>query len=126
MLSTQALEAQRANVLEQMRQIRSMRRGSITEQFLNTKRKGQETTTRCGPYYVLSRHVDGRTVSRRLKAGEELEQAQRDIEQHRLFVELCRQFEALTEQLGELERGEGPEKKRRRSPSSKTAKSGSS
>lgn len=126
MLSTQALEAQRTAILEQMRQIRSMRRGSITEQFLNTKRKDHEATTPCGPYYVFSRRVEGTTVSRRLKPGEELEQARRDIEQHQRFVELCRRFEELTEQLGELERGEEPEKKRRRSSSNRIAKSGNS
>jgi hypothetical protein len=124
MPSIQALEERREYVLEQMRQIRSMRRGSISEQFLKTKRHG--VTKRCGPYYLISRRINGKTKSQRLKPGEQLEQARRDVQRHQRFVELCREFEELTEQLGEAERAVGPEKKRRRSPSSKTARSISS
>ena len=122
MNSIQSLEAQRDAILEQMRQIRSMKRGSITEQFQKSQKKGQVESV-CGPYYVLSRRENGKTVSRRVKQGAELEQVRQDVERHGQFVELCRQFERLTEQLGELERGTAEEKKRRRSFSSKIEKS---
>lgn len=122
MNTIQALEDQRNQILEKMKNIRSLKRGSITEQFLKVAKKGQQAT-RCGPYYVLSRRIEGKTSSKRLKPGHELEQARQDIQRHQEFVQLCRQFEQLTEQLGELERVEPQEKKRRRSPLSKTGSS---
>jgi len=76
-----------------------------------------------GPYHVLSRREGNRTVSDRLHNDEELQRAREDIQTHRRFVSLCREFERLTEQLGELERAEGGldvEKKRRGSRSNRT------
>jgi hypothetical protein len=112
------IEARRDQILEQMRAMRSMGRWSITEQTMLDKRKaGSEPVVR-GPYYVLSRRQNGKTVSRRVKPGPELELARHDADEHRRFVELCQEFEHLTEQLGLLERGaEAQEKKRRKSSS---------
>jgi hypothetical protein len=53
----------------------------------------------------------------------ELEQAQKDVAEYKRFLGLCQEFERLTARLGDLERGEQgleQEKKRFRSPSSKT------
>lgn len=119
------LEARRNAILEQMRSIRSMRRGSISEQFLNVRHRGVREPVSRGPYYVLSRREGKRTSSRRLTSPVEIERARKDIEEHTRFVGLCREFEELTEQLGEIER-ESPalerEKKRRRWSSSKKRK----
>ena len=116
------IEGRREQILEQMRAMRSMGRWSITEQVLRDQRTvGSEPVLR-GPYYVLSRREKGRTVSRRIKPGPELEQARRDADEHRRYVELCHEFERLTEQLGLLERGaEAQEKKRRTSSSKRTS-----
>jgi hypothetical protein len=54
-----------------------------------------------------------------------VEQARRDVAVHKRFLILCREFEQLTTQLGELERqgsGVEREKKRRRSLSNKSEK----
>jgi hypothetical protein len=78
-----------------------------------------------GPYYVLSRREEEKTVSRRLRSSVELDQARRDVAEYKRFLGLCQEFERLTARLGELERGEqdlGQEKKRFRLPSSKTEK----
>jgi hypothetical protein len=113
-------------VLKQMRSIRSMRRGSISEQHLRSApRAGRSTPVLHGPYYVFSRRENDRTVSHRLRLASELEQARQDVATHTRFVALCAEFERLTEQLGELERQQPEltqEKKRRRSPSNKTKK----
>ena len=114
--TVQGLERRRNDVLEQMRAIRSMRRGTVNEQYLKVRHKGQSEPTRCGPYYVLSRKEGGRTVSQRLPAAQ-VEQARSDVAAHRHFVELCQEFERLTEQLAQVERtggGQGQEKKRQR------------
>jgi hypothetical protein len=75
-----------------------------------------------GPYYVLSKREGNKTVSKRLRVTE-LEQAQKDVAEYKRFLGLCQEFERLTSRLGELERREQgleQEKKRFRSPSSKT------
>ena len=111
----QQLEGRRKAVLEQMAAIRSMRRGTVNQQYLKVPHKGQAAPALCGPYYVLIHKQGGRTISRRVPAGE-VEQVRADVAARRRFVELCREFERLTEQLGQVEReacgGEQRKKKR--------------
>jgi hypothetical protein len=121
--TVQQLEARRNAILEEMRSIRSMRRGTINEQYFQTRLKGRKGIVHQGPYYVLSKREGQRTVSRRLRSAAELEQAQKEVAEYKRFLGLCQEFERLTARLGELERGEPgfeQEKKRFRSPSSKT------
>ncbi len=123
--TVQQLEARRNGILEEMRSIRSMKRGTINEQYFKTRLKGKKAMVHQGPYYVLSRREEERTVSRRLRSAAELEQARKDVVEYKRFLGLCQEFERLTGRLGELERGgQGleQEKKRFRSPSSKTEK----
>ena len=119
-----ALEARRNAVLDQMRSIRSMRRGTVNEQFLKVPQKGSPEPALRGPYYVFSRSEAGKTKSCRLSSPEELELARKDIAEYHRFVALCREFEQLTERFGELQRGESlwAKKKRRRSRSSRIRK----
>ncbi len=119
------LETRREEILSQMRSIRSMKRATINEQYLKVPHKGKKQPVLRGPYYVMSWREKGKTVGRRLTANSELEQAQKDIEAHKRFMDLCRQYVELTEKMGELERRQqedSPEKKRRRSPSSRKKK----
>jgi hypothetical protein len=119
----QQLEARRNAILEQMRSIRSMRRGTINEQYFKTRLKGTRGVVQRGPYYVLSRREGEKTVSKRLRSVGELEQAQKDVAEYKRFLGLCQEFERLTARLGEWERadqGLEQEKKRFRSLSSKT------
>lgn len=121
-LPVQELEVRRNAVLEEMRSIRSMRRGTINEQHFTIRRKGRKGIVLQGPYYVFSRREGEKTASRRLRSPAELEQARRDVAQYKRFMELCQEFERLTARLGELERRgtEGvQEKKRLRLPSNK-------
>jgi hypothetical protein len=121
----QQLEARRNAVLEEMRSIRSMRRGTINEQYFKTRLKGKKGIMHQGPYYVLSKRERDKTVSKRLRSVAELEQAQKDVAEYKRFLGLCQEFERLTAHLGALEKGEQgleQEKKRFRSSSSKMEK----
>jgi hypothetical protein len=123
MNSISKIENRREAIAKEMLSIRSMKRGSISEQYLNVRRKGHSQPVKRGPYYVLSRNENGRTVSRRLTTDAERQRTQEDIERHKQFVALCREFVELSERLGELEsEAASPEskKKRRRSPSNRT------
>jgi len=120
--TSQQLEARRLAILEEIRSIRSMRRGTINAQYFDVRLRGKKETTRRGPYYVLSRREGDKTVSRRLTTCEALEQARKDVEAHKRFQTLCREFEQVTARLGELERSSGEEKKRFKSGLNKTGK----
>ena len=118
------IEERREEILRQMREMRSMERGTITEQYLKVRHKGAAEPVLRGPYYVISRRGERKTEGYRLSGPAELARARRDVEAHQRFAELCREYEELTEALGRLERGlveraEG-KKKRRRSRSSET------
>jgi len=74
-----------------------------------------------GPYWVHTWKEGGKTVGQRL-SREEAAQVKKDVEAHKKFVALCKEFETLTMRLGDVE-VEGaltPEKKRPRSRSSRT------
>lgn len=123
--SVEKVETRRDAILEEIRSIRSMRRGNITEQFLDVLHKGKKEPVKRGPYYVFARWEKGKTKSRRLTSKAEVERARRDIESHARFVQLCRELEELTEKLGELESSTSETdrvKKTRKSPSKRTRK----
>jgi hypothetical protein len=111
--AVQQLQQRREAIVQQMLQIRSMTRGAVSEQFQAVRHKSGPSVRR-GPYYVLCRSHKGKTVSQRVPGGQ-VAQARADVAAYKQFVELCRQFEQLTEQLGQLERrgGADPGKKRR-------------
>ena len=121
-----AIEHRRQAILAEFCAIRSMRRGSLNEQFLKVPRKGKKKPVLCGPYYVWSRKENKRTVSRRVAPGPELERMRGDLESYGRFCALCKEFEELTEQLGEVERQAGVSdealKKRRKRPSNRIGK----
>jgi len=118
-MDSAAIEAKRQGILVHMAQIRSMRPGSVSEQFVSKKSQGQKEATRLGPYYVWCRYTGERYVSQRLRSPEAVAQAYQDVANHKRFLALCKEFEELTEQLGELERrqaaSEEAEKKGRKS-----------
>jgi hypothetical protein len=119
------IEKRREEILAEMRGIRSMERGSINEQYLRVPQKGKKEPVLRGPYYVISRREGDKTRGYRLKTEAELGRARRDVEAHRRFRELCREYEGLTEELGRRERSmdEGsPKKKPQRSRSRRTKK----
>ena len=123
--TVQELEVRRNAIIEQMRSIRSMRRGTINGQHFKTRLKGRKGVVLQGPYYVLSRREGEKTVSKRLTSLIELERAREDVAEYKKFLGLCQEFERLTARLGELERAEQgleQEKKEFRSLSNKMRK----
>ena len=67
---------------------------------------------------MLSRREGGKTVSQCLTSPEELKQAQKDVEGHKRFVALCKQFEELTERLGQIQRESDELRQEKKRPSS--------
>lgn len=110
--TTSEVQSRRDRVLAQMRSIRSMKRGSVNEQYLKVHHKGKVEPVLRGPYYVWVRYVNGKPVSKRLTSAEQVEEVRKGVEEYRRFVALCKQFVELTERLGELERGDAAELER--------------
>jgi hypothetical protein len=108
--------AKREEVLQEMRGLRGMRRGSVMEQRLPVRIKGKAEPELRGPYWLYTRKEKGKSVGRRLNAVE-ADRYRAEVASFHRFQDLCREYVELSERLGELE--EGPavalvEKKRRR------------
>lgn len=103
-MSIKRLIERRDKILAEMRGMHTMRPGAISEQFLKVHHKGKEEPVERGPYYLWQYYEDGKPRRKRLTTDEELNQARKDVENHKRFVALCKEFEELTQRLGELER----------------------
>jgi len=117
------LEGRRANVQAQIAQLGDMRSGSIT----GTGGRCGYANCRChragdpghGPYYRLTRKVDGKTVTETFFSPASLAKAQREVAEHHRFRELSGQLLEVNERICELrpveeEAPSAQEKKRRK------------
>jgi len=121
-MDIQQLEARRLAIVEEIRSIDTMRRGTINEQFFQVRLKGSKEPTRRGPYYVWTRSKGGKTVSQRLTSPEAVEKARVDVAAYKRFRALCGEYVEITSNLGEVKRTVEQEKKRSKSGLNKTGK----
>ena len=125
MCAIRQIEDRRQKILKEMEVIRSMKRATLKEQMLPVKHKGKKEPVMRGPYYVLAYWENGKTHSRRVPK-EELAEVEQDVANHKHFVALCREYEDLTQKLGQLERQadvlEETVKKKPKSRSNRTKK----
>ena len=96
--ASQQIRQRQNAVLEEIRQIRVMRRGTLSEQHYAKRRERKGGAGACGPYFILQGYIDGQRFSERI-ASERVEQVRNEIAQGRRFQELCRQYMALGEAL---------------------------
>lgn len=122
------LEAQRAEILQEIAQLGDLRRGSITA---ITARCGK-ANCHChqphhrghGPNFRLTRKVQGKTVSETFPHPAALRKAQREVAEFHRFQQLAQRFVEVNEKICQLRPGEGEEaprreeEKKRRKPSS--------
>jgi hypothetical protein len=101
MMNIEDLLRVREDIIEKIKEIRTMRRGTINEQYLKVPRKEKEPSIR-GPYYVLSRNEGGKTVGFRLKTQEELDLATKDVESYKEFNRLSKEFITVTESITDM------------------------
>jgi hypothetical protein len=104
----QSLRSQRDAVLERMKQIDHLRRGSLSRQFFKTRRDGK--TVQSGPYFVLQCSFKGKKCSERI-ATLDAEQVEKHVENFRLFNGLAEEFVTLSDQITQLECAPGDSKK---------------
>jgi hypothetical protein len=97
------LEGRRAAIQSQLAQLGDMRCGSITE----TGGRCGNPNCHChraddpghGPYYRLTRKVDGKTVTEMLPSPATLAKARREVSEYHRFRELGGQLLAVNEQI---------------------------
>jgi len=104
--SIDALETRRATVRLQIAQLGDMRSGSIT----GTSGRCGNPNCHChrdgdpghGPYYRLTRKVQGKTVTETFSSPASLAKAQREVAECQRFRELSEQLLDVNEQICEL------------------------
>jgi hypothetical protein len=118
------LQQQRQGLLRQLADLREVRRGSLTEQFLTVKHADGSQVKR-GPYPLLTRKDASKTVSVRLTDPSLVPLYRQQIQAMRQFEDVVDQLVRLGEQLGDLAVAEAVQKKtaggtgaKRRGPSS--------
>jgi hypothetical protein len=104
------LEQQRQTLLRQLSELRELRRGSLTEQFL-TIRHADGSKVRRGPYPLLTRKEARKTVSMRLTDPALVPLYRQQIQAMRQFEGVVDQLVRLGEQLGDLAVAEAVQKK---------------
>ena len=115
------LEQRRDQILQQMKAIDRLRRGSLSRQFF--KKPPSATRTPQGPYYVLQGYIHGRKFSERVPA-DQAPQIEPLVANYQRFEKLAQEFVSVTDQLTRLSQAAPDAKKnsRRRSVRSGSAK----
>ncbi len=91
------LVQRKTQLLREISNIGTMRRGQISEQYYEkTNARGEKIRT--GPYYVWQASVRGKKRSVRI-SGAELESARKEIEEGKRYKELCEQLADVMEEL---------------------------
>lgn len=100
MPSLDQIQRQREQVLEELAQLAQVRRGTLTEQVVESV-DAQGRKRQLGPYPLYTFKERGRTVSRRVAAAQ-VSQYRQQIERGRRFQQLTAQLLRLGEALSDL------------------------
>jgi hypothetical protein len=95
--TTLQLQQRRDQILEEMRTLDHMRRGTLSRQFFRscrTKRAGAGP----GPYFVLQGYLQGQKFSHRIPS-DQATGVQAQVANYKRFQELADEFVSVTEQL---------------------------
>ena len=109
-VSLAQLEQRREQILQQMRAIDRLRRGSLSRQFFKK--------TGAGPYYVLQGYIQGEKFSERVPA-DQAAAVEPLVANYKRFEELAEEFVRVTDQLTRLSQGAPDAKKKNARPRSR-------
>jgi len=97
--SLSQLEERREQILQQIKAIDRLRRGSLSRQFFKKNRSHSKAPQ--GPYYVLQGYVQGQKFSQRVPA-QQAAQLQPLVANYKRFQELAEEFVRVTDQITRL------------------------
>ena len=116
---TCSLQRRRDEILEAMRALDHMRRGSLSRQFFRSRQPHR--TVGPGPYFVLQGYLQGQKFSQRVPADAAATVASH-VANYQRFQALAEEFVTVTEQLTLAEE---PAVKKKKNSGRRSAKSGS-
>ena len=102
-----SLHQKRDRVLQDMKAIDHLRRGTLSKQFFQPK-PGQ--TARRGPYFLLQGFFHGKKFSQRIPA-EEASTVQKQVGNYRRFQSLAEEYVTLSDAITRLESQDASSKK---------------
>jgi len=101
--------------VRQIAALGSMRKGSVSEQFLETAHKDGSKTKR-GPYILYTFKEKGRTISRRLPAKQKAQLFREQIDNFRRFQTLAAQLVRTSQRMADLAAADLSDEKKTPSP----------
>ncbi len=100
------LELRRSSLFRQMEALGDFRPGSISVNFRRCGKKrcrcAQPGHPGHGPQYLWNTTHGGRSRAQNLRLGPELEKAQQEVENHRIFLRLSRELVEVNEKICRL------------------------
>lgn len=104
-VNLKGLETKRAELYRELSEVGDLRRGSIAENYRRCGKSGcacnRSDHPGHGPQYLLMRKEEGRSVSRNLHAGKELEIVGQQVANHARFRQLMQEIVQVNEQICE-------------------------
>jgi len=116
---TRSLELRREEILEEMRTLDHMRRGSLSRQFFRSRQPHRAVGP--GPYFVLQGYLQGQKFSHRVPV-DQVDTVQSHVANYQRFQALAEEFVTVTEQLTLAEE---PVVKKKNNCGRRSARSGS-
>ncbi len=119
------LQQQRNLLVQQMLEITCTTKGTISKQYVPSRKEGKPTERLLGPYWVLTTKKKGKTVSERLTSKQAVDRRREEIVNHKRLSELFQRFEELTQGMGTLLwEANAPEETLKKRPKSRLKKIG--
>lgn len=100
-MTSAAIRQEREQVLKELAGLEQIRRGSVTEQNIQTVRPDGTQRSR-GPYPLYTFKEDGKTFSRRLHDATQIAVYRQQIQHWRRFNDLVDRLRVLGEQLSDM------------------------
>ena len=117
-LSLSQLEARREQILQQIKSIDRLRRGTLSRQFFKKRRSGSKAKQ--GPYYVLQGYLQDQKFSERVPA-EQAAQVEPLVANYKRFEQLAEEFVTVTDQITRMSQAAPDAKKNSRRKSDRNA-----
>lgn len=104
--SLEALEVRRSKLWEQVQDVGDFRPGTISVNFRKCGR-GNCACSRPGhpghgPQYLWNTTSGGQSRAQNLRMGPELEKVRKEVENHRVFLRLCKELVQVNEKICRL------------------------
>lgn len=100
------LEQRRSVLYQQMQTLGDFRPGTISVNFRKCGKKrcvcARPGNTGHGPQYLWNTTSGGQSRAQNLRLGPELEKAHRELENHQVFLRLCRELVDINEKICRL------------------------